>query len=672
LRILTRLAYIIRSLWFTGLILVCTGCLAGVFAVFYTARDLPKLPSPLSRIIETPQTMIFASNGQVLLTLGERKAVPLSMVSKHFINAILAVEDHRFFEHHGINILRTAKGLYITLFKKGKVQGASTITQQLAKNLFFSFKKSYTRKFKELLIALQMEASNSKQEILQAYINQIYFGAGAQGIEKASQIYFGKSAIDLTLPEAALLAGLPKSPTNYNPFRHYDLALKRRAIVLKRMVSVGFISRTEAQKAMASKPDLNRMNPESEKTDYFTDAVLARLIKKYGQEVVFHGGIKVFTTLDTRLEAIARTTLKKGLERLDSMMGIKGDDEDRPQGALVAIDTGSGAVKALVGGRQYSQTTFNRAVNSRRQPGSGFKPFLYYTALKDPGGLNPATPMTDKPVIIHIKGGKDWAPENFSRTYSGTMILKKALFRSVNTIAAQLMEKTGPESVIETARACGITSPLQPVYSLALGSCTVTPLEMASAYTVFANMGIRHRPFMIWRVEDALGRVLFEHIVQDKRVLDAATCFQVVDMMKAVIDTGSGRSVRRLGFDRPAAGKTGTTDNFRDAWFTGFTPGLCTSVWTGFDRKKSLIAANGAGITGGRGAAPIWTHFMMEALKSEPVRDFAIPDNIRFEKVDAATGCLPDPAQADAQIMEVALKPDQHPCPPQEQPEPER
>jgi len=632
-----------------------------MFLVFYAAKDLPKLPSPLSRIIERPQTQIFASNGQVLITLGERKTIPLNMVSQDFINAILATEDHRFFEHHGINKLRTLKGLYITFFKTGKVQGASTITQQLAKNLFFSFEKTYQRKFKELLVALQIEASNTKQEILHAYINQIYFGAGAQGIEKASKVFFGKSAQDLSLAEAALLAGLPKSPTNYNPYRHLDLAIKRRELVLKRMVHVGFISDIEAEQAMMTKPVLHHAQSDSRTGSYFLDALINDLVLKYGEDVVYHGGIKVFATIDTRLQSYARQSLKKGLERLDTMMGITQETVDHPQGALVAIDTGSGAVKALVGGRDYYKSEFNRAVKGIRQAGSGFKPFLYYAAFKNLG-FHPGTIMTDKPVIIPVKGSADWEPENFSKTFSGDMILKKALINSVNTIAAQIVEKIGPESVTRIAKDCGIKNPLQDVYSVALGTSGVTPFEMASAYTVFANLGVKHEPFFFWRVEDAFGRIIFEHIVQEKRVLDPATAYQVVDMMKSVIESGSGRSIRHLGFNRPAAGKTGTTDRYNDAWFTGFTPTLCTSVWTGFDKKKKLLDVNRVGITGGKGAAPIWADFMTQALKSDPERDFPIPANIRFETVDTTTGCNPKEDNEIVEVLKIPLKSDQQLC----------
>ncbi len=641
-----KLIRLFRFCLYLGLILAAAGAVLGTGLIFYTAKDLPRLPSPLSRIIETPQTRIYAANGQMLASLGERETVPLGMVSKHFINAILATEDHRFFEHRGVNKLRTIKALYVTLFRPGTIQGASTITQQLAKNLFFTFEKTYTRKFKELLVAMQIEASNSKADILHAYINQIHFGAGAQGIEKAAHTFFSKSASELTLAESALLAGLPKSPTYYNPFRYYDRAVKRRNLVLRRMVSTGFISESDARQAMLTRPELNKKATDSRTGSYFLDALIAQLIEKYGEDVVYHGGIKVYSTLDPRLQSYAEEAVRNGLDHLDGLMGLSGEDTDHPQAALVAVDSGSGAVKALVGGKDYYASEFNRAVKSRRQPGSGFKPFLYYAAFKNLG-LHPATVMTDQPVVIPVKGAADWEPRNFEKTYSGDMILKLALTHSVNTIAAQLVEKTGPKAVNQVARLCGIDSRLADVFSVALGTSGVTVLEMASAYSVFSTLGVRHDPFFVWRVEDAYGRIIFEQIVKEQRVLEPATAYQIVDMMESVIDGGSGRSVRALGFDRPAAGKTGTSDAYHDAWFTGFTPTLSTSVWTGFDREKRLIDKNKNGITGGRGAAPIWAEFMKKALASQPERDFPIPDGIRFESVGSVSGCPPEPSELE-------------------------
>jgi 1A family penicillin-binding protein len=660
-KLFLKLVSAVRFMVFAALLAGALGCLSGLFVLFYMAKDLPQLPSPLSRIIETPQTQIFASNGQMLLTLGERKTVPLNMVSQDFLNAILAVEDHRFFDHHGLNKLRTLKGLYITLFKPGKIQGASTITQQLAKNMFFSFEKTYKRKIRELLVSFQIEAANTKEEILHAYINQIHFGAGAQGIERAAQVFFNKSALDLTLSEAALLAGLPKSPTRYNPFHYYERAIGRRDIVLKRMVQTGFISELSADQAMLEQPELHRSRSDSRTGSYFLDALISSLVEKYGEDVIYHGGVKVFSTIDPRLQEYARQAVSQGLERLDNLMGLPPSHKDRPQGALVAVDTGSGAVKAMVGGRDYYESEFNRGVNSRRQPGSGFKPFLYYAAFKHLG-YHPATVMADKPVLIPVKGAKDWEPQNFSKTFAGNMVLKQALTHSVNTIAAQLVAQTGPEPVNRIARACGIQSPLQDVYSTALGTSGVTPFEMASAYSVFATLGVRHEPFLFWRIEDAFGRIIDEHIVQEKPVLETSLAYQIVDMMKTVIDTGSGKIIRNMGFTRAAAGKTGTSDNYNDAWFTGFTPTLCTSVWTGFDKQKKLIDIHKNGITGGRAAAPIWAQFMAAALKSEPERDFPIPDTIRFESVEMTSGCAPQKTADGDLILSVPLMSDQQLC----------
>jgi penicillin-binding protein 1A len=565
-----------------------------------------------------------------------------------------------FFQHHGINKLRTLKALYVTLFKPGRVEGASTITQQLAKNLFFSFEQSFSRKFKELLISFQIEATHSKAEILEVYINQIHFGAGSQGVEKAADTFFGKSARELTLSEAALLAGLPKSPSAYNPFYHMDRALKRRQVVLKRMKDTGYITSEDAAMAAADIPVLNREKRDARSGSYFLDALIKALIDAYGENVVYRGGIRVYATLDSRLQELAKTALRQGLEELDRSMGLSAEKSPRPQGAMVAVEPSTGAVRALVGGRDYFESEFNRATHARRQAGSGFKPFVYYTAFET-AGLHPGTLMTDRPVTIPVAGAPDWQPKNFDRGFQGNMVLKTAMTQSVNTIAAQLVQLTGPEAVIETARKCGIHSPLQDVFSIALGSAGVTPLEMAAAFSVFANLGDRHDPFLFWRVEDAYGRVLFERIVQAHPVLDPGTAYQVVDMMKAVVDTGSGSRIRDHGFSRPCAGKTGTSNNFMDAWFTGFTPALCTSVWIGYDHQIRLSDQNGVGITGGRGAAPVWARFMRQAMADEPERNFPVPEEIRFEKIDPRTGCRIDARDSRSGIT-VAVKKGQTLC----------
>lgn len=617
----------------------------GLFCLFLVAvKDLPRVPEPIGRINDTPSTEIFSADGSRILIIGGRETVNIDDVSYAFIQAILATEDHRFWEHQGINKLRTMKALWITLFEKGKVQGASTITQQLAKNLFFSFERSYIRKFRELLVALQIEAQFSKQEILEAYINQIPFGVGAYGIGEASRTFFGKSAGELTLSEASLLAGLPKSPTLYNPFRYPERAQKRQRVVLQRMVVTGMISSEEAAEAGAKPLSLHTPGRSLRVDSYFLDAVMKRLEETYSPEVVYHGGLRVYTTLDIHMQQQAEAALQQGIDRLESQMEIaEGSlaalhkDDIGLQGALVAVEVNTGAVKAIVGGRDFFQTPFNRALQNNRQPGSAFKPFLYYGVL-DRLGKTPADVMVDKRVSIPVAGKPAWKPRNFSRKYKGPMIIKRALTDSVNTVAAQLVAATGPDTVIHTARQCGIVSPLGEVYSVALGTFGVSPLEMAASYATFASGGVRHPPYYIHRVEDVSGRVLEEHIITGERVLNESYTFQLIDMMGGVIDEGTGNVVRRMGFTLPAAGKTGTTNDYHDAWFAGFTPNLSAAVWVGFDRGQGMRDKNGTGITGGRGAAPIWTEFMKQALDGEPPRAFPVPSDIYFKNVDPETG----------------------------------
>lgn len=634
---LTGFYYLVLALLGVGV------CLA-VALFFFVLQDLPQVPEPLSRIIETPATEIIAGSGERILVLGGKEFIPLDRVSPYFARAVVATEDHRFWEHHGVDKLRTLKALWITLFEPGKIQGASTITQQLAKNLFFSFKRSYKRKFDELLVAFQIESRYSKNDILQAYMNQIPFGVGAHGIENAAQTFFGKSASDLNLAEASLLAGLPKSPTRYNPYLHFERAKARQQIVLGRMVTVGAISQAEADTAYQSSLSLQPFSAGARTGSYFIDAVIQQLEETYGPEIVYHGGLKITTTLDPQMQRWAVDSVNDGMQALDNIMGLNnkradgnGHGKESPQAALVAVETNTGAVKALVGGRNYAVSEYNRAIQNHRLPGSGFKPFLYYTAF-DKLNLHPASVFEDQPVRIAIPGTGDWQPQNFSMKFEGPMILKQAFIHSVNTVAAQLVELTGPEAVITSAINFGISSPLESVYSIALGTSAVSPLEMASSFATFATSGVRHEPFFISRVEDAAGRILEEHIVRGEKHLDPACVYQVVDMMQGVIDEGTARMVRQKGFTLTAAGKTGTTNQYKDAWFTGFTPTLSTSVWVGYDKEKGLRDTNRVGITGSRGATPIWVDFMMKATAGESSRDFGMPPNIHLENVDATTG----------------------------------
>ncbi len=656
------LIFCIRLVFYLCLLITALAGMIFVIATLFLSKELPKLPNDLNRMTRTAPTIIYSSTGSVVRQFGDQSFVPLSLVSKDFINAIVATEDHEFFSHNGINPSRILKALYLNLKGADRMQGASTITQQLAKNLFFSFGQSYKRKFLEMLIAFQMEYSHSKEQILEAYINQIHFAPNAKGVEKAANIFFSRPASELTLDQAALLAGLTKSPTLYNPFLHPEKALARRKIVLARMAATGYITQDQADAAQAMPLELKRPKTDARGGSYFIDALVKELIERFDETVVFNGGLQVFSTLDTQMDALAVKALQKGLEQVDHLMGIAPEAPVKPQGALVAMDTQTGAIRVMLGGRNYLESEFNRAKDSLRQPGSAFKPFVYYTAFHKLG-LHPGSVLTDKKVIIPVTGGPAWEPRNFTKRHRGQMILKKALTLSVNTIAAQLVQKTGPQAVMETARACGIKSPLKPVYSIALGSSAITPLEMAAAYGVLANMGMYRMPFMIRRVEDSFGRVLFQHVQKPKQVLDPALAYQIVDMMKSVMDEGTGRSIRKKGFTRIAAGKTGTTNNFVDSWFAGFTPGLCASVWVGFDKPSPLLDSNQKGITGARGAAPIWGDFMGRALQQTPERDFPRPPHVRFARVHPVTGCkVSDNKKQKEKTMSIVLKTGQKVC----------
>lgn len=625
---------------------------AGLY--MWLSKDLPQLPQSLEHINLSLPTEIYSADGERIKVLGERHPVSFEDISPYFLKAIIAVEDSRFYSHSGIDHRGLIRALIKNVRTKKIVQGGSTITQQLSKNLFFSFERNWIRKIKELLIAFQLEVTFGKEQILEAYSNQIYFGSGAYGVEEASQIYFKKRARDLTLLQAAMLAGLPNSPNNANPFVHYEKAMKRADYVLKRMVREGLISGSEREEALKSIIDLANPKIESDPNFYFVDEVLAKLEKDYGKEFVHFGGLKIFTTLDTRYQKFALRGAENHLEALNARLK-KRPGMGKLQVALVSIENKSGAVKALLGGRNYSHSQFNRAVSNNRLPGSSFKPLVYFTAMESLG-YSPATVIKDEPIKIEIPGTKPWEPQNFDEEFAGDIVLKKALLKSINIVSAKLMQEVGPEKVIRTARKFGIKSPLGKNLSLALGTSGMAPLEIASAYSVIANLGIYNEPYLIQQIEDFQGNRLYEHYYQGVQQFAPDALYPLLDMMKGVVERGTGRIVRRMGFKHPAAGKTGTTNSFKDAWFNGFTKDISTSVWVGFDNNDSMIAKSGKGLTGASAAAPIWVYFMQKALEGKTRVKFPVPDNIKFETVDVATGRLP--GEFSLEKIQVAVKED--------------
>ncbi|HIB43580.1 MAG TPA: PBP1A family penicillin-binding protein, partial [Nitrospina sp.] len=535
---------------------------------------------------------------------------------------------------------------------KGKAaEGGSTITQQLAKNLFFSFEKSYERKLKELLMAFQIESTFSKPEILEAYANQIYFGKGAYGVNKASQIYFGKNPSELNLLQSAVLAAIPKSPNKINPINNKEASIHRASYVLQRMVDEGYISETDRSEALKSELNLRATNTKQNPDSYFVDYVLNEMEEMYEKEFIHFGGLKIFTTLDSNMQKAAHDAAKHHVKFLESRM-IKEEGQENLEVAVVTVDNQSGAIRVLLGGLDYSKSQFNRAVSNNRMPGSSFKPFVYMSAFENLG-YHPGTVIVDEPISLDIPGTTPWEPNNFNDKFKGPVILKEALAKSLNVISAKLMYELSPKRVIKTARKFGIKSPLKNNYSLALGSSGVSALELASAYSVIANLGTYKEPFLVFRVEDYGGNTLYDHFIEKSKRFSEKEIYPLLDMMKGVVENGSGRVVRRVGFDHPAGGKTGTTNDFRDSWFTGFTKNYSTSVWVGFDDNSPLIGPNGRGLTGAHAAAPIWGRYMKKIHKNIKKKEFELPDDVRYEQVNYHNGFFSPKKSKDT--MRVAL-----------------
>ena len=583
---------------------------SGFGAVYINVKDqLPRIPDNLRYLNQQPSTEIYSHDGKLLKVLGDRSYMTLDLMPHHFKKAIVAVEDAAFYEHHGIDPVAILRAFVINLTSGNSVQGGSTITQQLAKNLFFSFEKTYQRKLKELLMAFQIESTFSKSEILEAYANQVYFGKGAYGINKASRVYYGKNPKELTLLQSAVLAGIPKSPNKLNPINNREASLKRARFVLSRMVDEEFISEKEKTKALQSELNLREANNKKNPDSYFVDYVLSEMEEKYEKEFIHFGGLKIFTTLDSGMQRAALDAAEKHTRFLESRM-LKEEGQGPLETAVVTVDNLSGAIRVLLGGLDYSKSQFNRAVSNNRMPGSSFKPFVYMSAFENLG-YHPGSIFVDEPISMDIPGTTPWAPNNFNDEFKGPVILKEALANSINVIAAKLMYELSPKKVIQTARKFGISSPLNNNYSLALGSSGISVLELASAYSVIANLGTYKEPFIVFRVEDHGGNILYDHFIEKSKRFSEQDVFPLLDMMVSVVENGSGRVIRRVGFDHPAGGKTGTTNDFKDSWFTGFTQKYSTSVWVGFDDNSPLIGPNGKGLTGAHAAAPIRGMYMI-------------------------------------------------------------
>jgi len=583
--------------------------------IFAAYQSLPEVGNNMRPAVSS---QVFDSQGKLITTLHSdqnRLPIDINKVPKNLQNAFIAAEDNRFYDHIGVDPIGILRAVVTNLTNRGIAQGGSTITQQLAKNAFLSQDQTLKRKIQEAILALELERKYSKKEILEMYMNQIYFGRGAYGIQTAAHTYFGKDVGDLTLAECAMIAGLPKSPNYYSS--SVNEATARKNVVVGQMEKYGYITPSQAEEAKKASLDIKQKSTSNttDETAYFIDYVTQEIAQKYGDDALYKDGLKIYTTLDTDKQHAAVQAMRHLPETHTDDQGLT-----QPQGAIISIDPKTGHILAMVGGR--GQDSFNRASMAVRQPGSAFKPFVYMTAMEH--DMTPDTIMEDKKVEY---GG--WSPHNADNSYQGRMPLWKALALSVNTVAVQLADKVGPSNVIANAKKLGITTLVEDgspnddnLASAALGGLTkgVTPLEMAAAYGAFANKGVYIKPTAIVKILDRNGNVLEDNSsdVQKTQVMSEKTAYEMTSMLEGVIARGTGTAA---SIGRPAAGKTGTTDDNHDAWFIGYTPDIVTAVWVGDDTGSQSLGE----IYGGTVPAQIWHDYMASAVSGTSADDFDVP-----------------------------------------------
>ncbi len=740
----------------TSLALLTIGVLGAAAVLGLVARYAVELPSVELIRDYNPSlvTKIYGADGSVVgeFFVERRVIIPLSRVPQTLQDAFLAAEDASFFAHHGLDLKAVLRATVRNVLAGGVVQGASTITQQVARNMFLSSERRFARKIKEAILAYRIEKHFTKQDILGLYLNHIYLGQGAYGVQAAALTYFGRPVDQLNLLESAVLAGLPKAPSRYSPAQYPERALKRAGYVLSRMAETGKITREQA-KAASSLPLRLQKGREAQRGAFFLEHVRRTLEKTYGTDAVHRGGLEVRTTLDPRLQAAAEDAVRAGVREVDKRRGWRGpskrlgtadrvkieelistvenwpatlaegatvpavvvevaeraatvrvgagegvlpvaemrwvygqgreermksprqvlragdlllvqvlapggpgvparvalDQDPEVEGALLCQDVHSGAVLAMVGGFDFARNQYNRALQARRQPGSAFKPFIYAAALET-GVWTPASIIEDSPIEFENRDEaakvKIWRPSNFENEFYGPTRLRVALNHSRNVVTIKLLQAVGVQKVIAAAQRMGIASPLAPDLTLALGSSSVTLQELTTAYGAIADGGVRHEPLMILSVKDRLGAVLEERFPSSAEVLSRDSAYVLTNMLQTVVTDGTGWKVKELG--RPVAGKTGTTNDYVDAWFMGFTPDLVTGVWVGLDRREGL----GWHETGSRAAIPIWLGFMTAAVEGRPAAVFPVPAGVVFAKIDPDRGVLASPESTDA-VVEV-------------------
>jgi penicillin-binding protein 1A len=723
-----------RSKLILTVIVLIFGFIAGGYLAI--AKGVPSIEE-LKKYRATNGTKVYADDDTLIGEFKVEKGifVPLNKIPAHLKNAVIAVEDSRFWQHKGIDYIGIGRALIKDILHASLKEGGSTITQQLAKIMFLTPEKTIQRKLREAQLAIRLEKEMTKNEILELYLNRVYFGHGAYGVEMASRLYFGKSVSEITLPEAALLAGLVKAPNTYSPYNNLVRSKERQGVVLARMEEEGYIKPSERAAAQKYHLSLSSLRANTDSYNYFLEYIRQQLEQKYGVETVYKGGLRVYTTLDRNAQAYAQKALQEGLREVDKRRGWRGpvghkdelkEDNNEPkvsfsasvgdistgvvlsvspkeavikargitgklmlgdalwastiidrasgrirtiknfkltdilkrgdiiwvkiktisgkhvtfsleqepevEGAVVAIEPETGFIRAIVGGFNFTKSEYNRAVYAKRQPGSAIKPIIYAAALEN--GYTPASIINDEPVSYPGGPGGAWKPENYDHKHYGPTTLREALAYSRNVVTVKLVDSVGIDKIISFARDIGIETDIPRELTIALGSISITPLEMATAYSTLANGGVKITPIAIKYVTDTKGTVLESNEPEGLESISPQTSFLITSMMKDVINYGTGM---RANIGRPAAGKTGTSNDYKDAWFVGYTPQLVGCVWVGFDDMRRSL---GPGEVGGRTAAPIWANFMRNALANEPVVDFSIPDGIVRLSIDPHTGLL--------------------------------
>ncbi len=704
---------LIKALFLFGIFIVLV---ATLIFLLINLRNLPDVKQ-LESWKPSEVTRVYAYDGSLLTEfyIQKRDYVTIDRIPEHVKNAFIAIEDRTFYRNIGIDPIGILRAMFQNITSGKIVAGGSTISQQLIKNLFLTPERSLSRKVKEMILAIKLNRLYPKDKILEMYLNYIYLGHGSYGVEAASQVYFGKHVWELNVCEAALIAGLPKAPSKYDPYINLQGATDRRNAVINAMYREGYITKEQAEECINTPVELSEENGKGAYRDYFTEMVKQWAVSRFGWDVIYKGGYEIYTTIDKNMQKNAAAILKDKLMKLQKYVGFPELNEDEIvelkqkyatqkvgkflkygriyiglvkkigrknlliqvfehegvaqfdgnlknarkllkeygeipvyvrylgdnnfeilpylEGALITLDSKTGAIRTLIGGYDFMKSQFNRVIQAKRQPGSAFKPIVYTAALLK--GYTQVSILRDKPMSFWDEDlNQEWIPTNYYDRYFGDVTLRYALVHSLNAATVYLMSKLGFDSVIPLAHMLGIKSDIPKVYPIALGSVDISPLELATVYSTFSNNGVRCEPYFIEQVIDPYGNLVYKHETKCERIIPEDINAVMVDILRGVIEEGTGKRAKVLNM--PLAGKTGTTDNYTDAWFAGFSPDITTVVWVGYDRKKKI----GKHITGARGALPIWIDYMASYYSDKEIKDFSLPENVVYVPIDPKTHLL--------------------------------